>query len=214
MSLPPISMEGRSKSPASCTVASNMPPTKLLLFNIYQRGGGGSIQHTVIRCSSTSTFLIPTKKKKEKKKRVSFNFVHVWAFAGREDSFYKHAIIFEHLHLMNAEVSCVLAEIMYCLSFSHHSTPYITLIKCKCVNIDCQDVQLKVPPSSWRWWRVARFGAWKKFNACLLWKSMTSHNLGGLLVINGRAFDGSERIKEPRLHLLPLCIFHVQTGIY
>lgn len=33
------------------------------------------------------------------------------------------------------------------------------LVKCKCVNIDCQDVQLKVPPVHWRWWRVAHFGA-------------------------------------------------------
>lgn len=64
---------------------------------------------------------------------------------------------------------------------------------------------------------MAHFGAQMKFNACLLWKSITAHNLGGLLVINGQGFDGSERIKQALLHLLPsplLSVFLAQTGIH
>ena len=50
--------------------------------------------------------------------------------------------------MINAALSCALAGRMYCLSFRHHPLLYFKLVKCKCVNIDCQDVQLKVPPGS------------------------------------------------------------------
>lgn len=135
----------------------------------------------------------------------------------RENYFYKHAIIFGHLHMINATLSRALAGRMYGLSFRHLPPLYFKLVKCKCINIDCQDVQLKVPPGSWRWWRVAHFGAWMEFNTCLLRKSITAHNLGGLLVINGWGFDRSERIKQALLHLPPfqlLSVFLTQTGIH
>lgn len=56
---------------------------------------------------------------------------------------------------------------------------------------------LKVMKSGSLW------GPRMKFNACLLWKSITAHKLGGLLVINGRGFDGSEGIKWALLHSPP-----------
>lgn len=66
----------------------------------------------------------------------------------RENYFYKHAIMSVHLHMMNAAPIRALAGRMYCLSFRHLPALYFKLVKCKCVNIDCQDVQLKVPPGS------------------------------------------------------------------
>lgn len=146
------------------------------------------------------------------RKKRACHLIFVWG-----NYFYKHAIIFDHLHMINAALSRALAGRMYCLSFRHHPPLYFKLVKCKCVNIDCQDVQLKVPPGSWRWWRVAHFGAPMKFNACLLWKSITAHNLGGLLVINEWGFDGSERIKQALRHFIPsslLSVFLIQTGIH
>lgn len=50
--------------------------------------------------------------------------------------------------MINAALSAALAGGMYGLSFRHLPLLYFKLVKCKCVNIDCQDVQLKVPPSS------------------------------------------------------------------
>lgn len=88
--------------------------------------------------------------------------------------------------MINEAPGPALAAGMYCLSFRHHPAACFKLVKCKCVNIDCQDVQLKVPPGCWRWWRVAHSEAGMKFNACLLWKSITAYKLGGLLVMNGR----------------------------
>lgn len=57
-------------------------------------------------------------------------------------------------------------------------------LKCKCVNIDCQDVQLKVPRGSWGWWRVAHFSRAAaapavEFNACPPMEINYRSQLGG-----------------------------------